>query len=163
MKTTALTANAQQLVQIMHAIADGITVQNASGQLVFVNQAAATLMGFKTPDEVLKLGGQAIAATFKIFDEQGQPLSLQALPGRRVLQGIDEPEIVVGFTSKNHPTIRWAAIKALPIINSAGTVELAVNVIQDITHLKQTEFDLREANERVTKLLEQTLEVRSQP
>lgn len=160
MKTTALTANAKQLVQILHAVADGITVQNAAGQLVFVNQAAAKMMGFETPDEVLKMGGQAIAASFRIFDEQGQPLSLQALPGRRALQGIDEPELIVGFTSGDQPELRWAAIKALPIINSVGTVELVVNVIQDVTRLKQIELDLREANDRITKLLEQTLEVR---
>jgi PAS domain S-box-containing protein len=149
--------NVEQLSQVLNSIANGITVQDPSGKLVFVNEMAARMMNCDSPEEALEKGGAEIVKEFKYFNEQDQPVSVADLPGRLALSGVDEPEMIVGFTSKKHPEMRWTSIKAMPIFDADGKVMLAVNVLQDVTRLKQAERELKEANERITGLMEEVL------
>jgi PAS domain-containing protein len=146
----------ETLQQVLHGVANGITVQDPSGKLVFVNEAAARMMDCDSPEGALAKGGQEIIADYTFFDEQGKPFDTMRLPGRLALQGIAEPEIIVSFYSQKDPRRRWATIKALPVLEN-GQVILSVSVIQDITQLKETEARLKEANDRVTKLLSDAL------
>ena len=140
-------------------MANGLTVQDPSGRLVFVNAAAARMMNCRTPEEAVEKGGLAIASEFTYYDASGKRLKTTDLPGRLALSGHDEPEITVGYTSLAHPRMRWTTIKAMPIFDEDHQVILAVNVLQDVTQLKESEIRLKKANERITKLLEQTLRV----
>jgi hypothetical protein len=99
--------NAQQLTEVLNSVADGITIQNAQGQLVFVNAAAAKMMGFATPAAAIKAGALKIIAGFRFADEHGRPIPPDDLPGRRALKGEEEPAMVVSYTSPQHPGQRW--------------------------------------------------------
>jgi PAS domain S-box-containing protein len=154
-----LLSSVEQLQQVLHGIANGITVQDPSGKVIFVNQAAARMMNCQTPEEALEKGGAALLATFDFFDESGRPVKLADLPGRRALKGAEEPEMVISYTPRGGSERRWTAIKAMPIKDATGAVILAVNVMQDITALKRVEHELKDANERITKLLENALRV----
>jgi PAS domain-containing protein len=153
LKSTAL------LEQVLHGVANGLTIQDPSGELVFVNEAAARMMNCRSPEEAVRKGGLAIAQEFTYYDTSGKPLKVTDLPGRLALSGKAEPEMTVGYTSAAHPKMRWTTIKSMPIIDDDGQVILAVNVLQDVTTLKEDEIRLKEANDRITKLLEQTLKV----
>jgi PAS domain-containing protein len=152
-----LITNHDEFDQILHCMGNGITVQDPTGKLVFVNKAAAAMMDCESPEAAIKLGGAAIFKRYTLFDEQGKTIGLADLPGRLALQGHEEPEIVVGFRLVGGTDTRWTTIKAMPVLDDAGKVAMAVNVLQDITSLKETEHRLREANERITNLLEQAL------
>ena len=154
-----LITNVAQLDQVLHGVANGITIQDPAHKLVFVNRAAARMMNCKSPAEAVKKGGAAILEGFKFYNEHGRPIRLQDLPGRRALAGVEEPEMIVGYTSTKHEGIRWTSIKAMPVFGENGQVSLAVNVLQDMTQLKETERQLREANARITRLLEKALQL----
>lgn len=153
LKSTAL------LEHVLHAVANGITIQDPLGNLVFVNVAAAQTMNCRTPQEAVAKGGLAIVKGFTFYDIKGNPVRVTDLPGRLTLTGVPEPEMVIAYTANGDSKIHWTSIKAMPIIDDTGKVILAVNVLQDITTLKENERDLKKANSRVTKLLEQTLKV----
>src|SRR5262249_42551186 len=125
--------------------------------LVFVNQAAARMMHCASPEEAIQKGGAGILAGFDFRDETGRPVKVADLPGRRALQGVEEPEMIVSYTSRQHQDVRWTVIKAMPVFNAAGHVMVSVSVLQDITDLKLAEQRLKAANDRITRLLEQTL------
>jgi two-component system, sporulation sensor kinase A len=152
-----LIRNVEQLNQVLHAIANGVTVQDTSGKLIFVNQAAARMMNCVSPEEALEKGGLAIVRGFKFYDENGRAIGLSELPGRQALQGVEEPEMIVGYAPDDKSEMRWTSLKAMPVFDDQGKVMLAVNVMQDITRLKAAERQLKEANDRVTRLLEKTL------
>jgi len=155
-----LIASVDRLTQVLNAVANGITVQDHEGKLVFVNESAARMMHCSSSEEALAKGGMAILKEFVFFDVHGRPLDPKQLPGRRALQGEPEPSVIVGYSWKGKPnSLRWTAIKALPIKDEAGKVLLSVNVLEDVTDQKRVERQLKEANARVTKLLEQTLTV----
>lgn len=148
-----------QLNQVLHGVANGITVQDATGKLVFVNQAAARMMNCASPEAAVEKGGAGILKGFKFYDEHMRPITPADFPGRHALQGVREPEMLIAYTTDDKASLHWTIVKAMPVLDEHGQVTLAVNVLQDVTHLKETETRLKEANARITKLLEQALNV----
>jgi hypothetical protein len=82
----------------------------------------------------MERGGAGIVEGFKFYDDRGRRLNLADLPGRQALAGVEEPEVIVSYTSDKdkHQSRRWTAIKAMPVFD-AGSVRLAVNVLNDVT------------------------------
>ncbi|HEX3082365.1 MAG TPA: PAS domain-containing protein [Candidatus Saccharimonadia bacterium] len=151
-------ATVSGLTQVLNSVANGITVQDPEGKLVFVNQAAARMMNCESAAEVMQLGAEGILKQVKFFNESGEALKPSDLPGRKALQGHDEPEVTISYVSKWNPQTRWATISARPVYDDEGKLILAVNVIQDITPLKRAEADIKAANDRITQILEEVLE-----
>ena len=153
-----LIATVDGLAQVLNAVANGITVQDPEGNLIFVNESAARMMHCATPEDALAKGGRDIVADFDFFDEHGRKFDPANLPGRQALRGISEPSMIVQYFRRDTPDdVRWTAIKALPVKDEEGNVILSVNVLEDITAQKRVERQLKEANARITKLLEQAV------
>ena len=52
----------------------------------------------------------------------------------------EEPEpVLVQFRERGGSETRWSRIKARPVLDADGSVRLAINVIEDVTELKQVE------------------------
>jgi PAS domain S-box-containing protein len=113
--------------------ADGITIQDPSGALVYANDAAARMTGFASGAELLDATPGAIVDRFEIFDEEGAALPIDRLPGRRALRGELEPEAVIRFRSRTDGVERWALVRATPVLGAENTVQLVVNVFIDVT------------------------------
>jgi PAS domain S-box-containing protein len=128
-----------ELRAILEGVADSITAQTPDGRLVYANAAAVRTLGFETADELLQASVAELMSHWEVLDPAGGPFPIERLPGRRALQGEEpEPEIV-RFRHGSGGELRWANIKARPIRDIDGTVRLAINVIEDITELKQVE------------------------
>lgn len=149
----------QQLEAILQHIADGITVQNQTGELVYINPTAATILGYDCTTAAMEAGPATIIGKFEVFDEKEHPIPLTSLPGRRAMRGEAEPAMIIGFKHAGQTKVRWSSVKASPIYDEAGQVSHVVNVFQDITPLKDAELKLKDANKRITKLLEDVLKV----
>jgi PAS domain S-box-containing protein len=128
-----------QILSVLHAIADGIIVQNAYGKLIFANQAAATLMGFDNPQELINTSTEEILDRFEIQDEFGQPLNTEWLPGPLALKGEPEPSSMIRYRTDGASTYRWASVKARSVLDGEGQVTMVVSLIQDITETKWVE------------------------
>ena len=78
-------------------------------------------------------------ARWELLTPTGEPQSLMELPGRQALMGVTPEPMVVQFRERGGSETRWSRIKAQPVREADGTVRLAINVIEDITELKQVE------------------------
>jgi PAS domain S-box-containing protein len=126
-----------QLAAILGGIAEGVTVQDAHGALVYVNDVAAQMSGFQSADELLAAPVTEVLARYALFDEVGNPLPLEQLPGRRLLQGLPAGEIAVRFRDVRTGEVRWSILDATPVLDDQGGLLLVVNIFRDITDRKR--------------------------
>lgn len=136
------TGSTDDLEQVLRLAAGPITVQDASGRLVYANQAAARQVGFASAEEFLNAPIEDVVSRYDLIDEAGRRMSFDALPGRRALRGEPEPAAIVGFRVKGDPIPRWSVVQATPVVEDGG-VRFVINAFQDITRLKDTEDRLR--------------------
>jgi PAS domain S-box-containing protein len=127
------------LAVFLDHVGDGVTVQDPSGQLVYANAAAAQALGFASGAELLAAPVTEILARFTLLDEDGQPFSVENLPGRRALRGAPESVITLRFRVQESGEERWSIVRSSPVTDAAGNVLYAVNVWQDATPQKRAE------------------------
>lgn len=113
--------------------ADGITIQDATGRLIYANDAAGRMSGFPNGAALQAASPEAVLSAFEILDEEGAPLPVDKLSGRRALRGETEPEAIVRFRRAHSPEEHWSLVRATPLMDEDGSVQLVVNVFVDIT------------------------------
>jgi PAS domain S-box-containing protein len=132
-----------QLEAVLGNLASAVTVQAPDGRLVYVNQAAAEMMGCASPDEVLATPVQRVMDRFVMLDERGEAFDLTDLPGRRALAGEEPEPRIVHWVVKATGDERWSLTKATPVRDDQGEVVLAVNIIEDVTEARMVERQQR--------------------
>ncbi len=128
----------KKLEVILNNVADGVTVQDVTGKLVYANKEAARLLGFNTTTGLLSASLQDILSQYELKDEDGNEVPLSKLPGRRALKGKNE-KTILSFRHKDSPSVHWSIIQSSPVFNDKGAVEYVVNIIHDITEQKLAE------------------------
>ena len=131
------------LEAILAGVADAVIVQSADGALTYVNDAAVRLVGVPLgyPDRpaLLAAAPLELAARFELLGEDGRPFSFERLPWRRALEGEEPEPAIVRYRIRATGESRWSRVKARPLRAADGSVTQAINVIEDITDLKQAE------------------------
>ncbi len=140
----AVRQSKQQLEVVLENIADGVCVQDSSGTIVYMNEAGAKLCGYtsaaqlmQTPD--LQTREAYTMQRFAVRDERGNPFPLEEMPGSRALRGEETPQAIMHYEDNVLGTRRWALVKARPIWNEDGQVQLAVTVFSEITEAHEAE------------------------
>jgi PAS domain S-box-containing protein len=149
-----------QLEAILKNLSEAVTVQDASGELVYANQAAADIMGSATAEELMATPVAEITARYWQFGEDGEPFPEQAYPGRLALRGERPEPVVMRQVDRVTHEERWVRLAATPIDAGAAGEPLAVTVTEDITdvvHAERTQRFLATAS----KLLATSLDVDS--
>jgi PAS domain S-box-containing protein len=121
-----------------------VTVQGPDGTLLYVNDAAAKLMGMGSAEEARAIPLAEFATRFEILSEDGSPFPLERLPGRIALTGAEPTEVVLRFRVPGTSTDRWSIVQARPVFNDDGSVRFAINVFRDITPIKRAEIERNE-------------------
>lgn len=134
---------------ILHAVADGVTVQDSRGRLIYANDAAARLIGLPSTEAMLKARADDLLRGGELFDEHGAPLPLERLPGGLVLADQPAPATLVRFRPQAGAEERWLIVRATPLRDAEGQVQYAVSSFQDVTPLKQAEMALFAERERL--------------
>jgi len=129
-----------QFSAILKNTADGITVQDRTGKMIYANRAAALVAGYSSVEELLQAPLLEYQERFSITDEYGQPFPPAQLPGRRAIQGEENPQATVCYIDKSTNTKRWSIIKSTAILDAQNQPYLVINTIQDITPLKELEI-----------------------
>jgi PAS domain S-box-containing protein len=132
-----------QLEIITQASADGITIQDESGRVVYANDAAAHLSGYPDAASFLAAPLSEVVGHFEIRTEDGGPFPLDDLPGRRVLRGEPEADTIVRVRTSSTGEENWRYLKSTPLLDEEGRVRFSVNVFHDVTALKRVEEELR--------------------
>jgi PAS domain S-box-containing protein len=135
-----LRATGSELQAILEGVADSVTAQDVHGRLVYANDAAVQELGFQSADELLAAPPSELMRRYDVLTPEGAPFPLDRLPGRRALKGeTPEPETVRFQLRDALAPRRWARIKARPVLDEDGRPRLAINLVEDITEIKQAE------------------------
>ncbi|MET0687440.1 MAG: SpoIIE family protein phosphatase [Solirubrobacteraceae bacterium] len=130
-----------ELEAIFAGVADAVTVQGADGRLRFVNEAAVRLLGApigRTTAEALLAAAPAdLRDPFEMLGEDGLPFPWERLPGRIALTGVEPEPVTARYRVRETGEERWVRIKARPLRGADGDITHAINVIEDITDLKE--------------------------
>jgi PAS domain S-box-containing protein len=129
--------------------ADGITIQDADGRLVYANLAAARLSGYGSVEEFLTADPRERLAHWTVLNEDGEPFPIDELPGRRVLAGEPEAEAVLRVRDRREGHEFWSIVKATATFDAQGRVRHAINLFRDITGQKEAE---RSAHRKATQM-----------
>jgi PAS domain S-box-containing protein len=152
-----LRASDAQREAILGGLAESVTVQDAEGRLVYVNQAAADMLGLPSPDAVLAAPSRSLYARYDVYDEHGAPFDLEQLPGRVALRGETPEPTLMRHVDRETGDERWTVVKASAIRGADGAPQLAVNVIEDVTEQRRAADATRFLSE-ASKLLASSLE-----
>jgi GAF domain-containing protein len=131
-----------ELEAILAGVADAVTVQGPDGRLTYVNEAAVRLLGgplgYADRESLLAAPPAELAAGYEILGEDGKPFPIERLPGRLALAGEEPEPVILRYRTRSTGEMRWSRVKARPL-RTPGGVTQAINVIEDITDLKQAE------------------------
>ncbi len=141
-----------QLAIILQGVADGISVRDASGALIYANDAAALALGYDSVAALLEAPGTDMLQKLDFLDEQGQPIAAD-LPERLALRGQQHPETIVHFRVRDTGAERWMVVKATPAFDERGLVQFAISILHDITERVQAYHTLeRRVEERTHEI-----------
>ncbi len=133
-----LRSSRDQLGAILENTADGITLQDSLGKLVYANRAAALASGYKSVRQMLK-NPKKWSEAYEVKDENDNPYDTSNLPGRRALTGEHNPQDAIFFINKKTGEKRWSIVKARAIKDNSEKISAVVNIISDITQSKELE------------------------
>ncbi|MEY2441119.1 MAG: hypothetical protein QOJ46_545 [bacterium] len=132
-----------QLGAALSTLAEAVTVQHSRGALIYANEAAARMLGYDSPQELVATPLEELVGKFKTTSEDGSPLRMEDLPGRQVLAGIEPTPLVTHTIHTETGEEGWRLTKASGVYDRDGNVTLVVNVIEDITEVKRAEMTQR--------------------
>ncbi|CAA9527113.1 MAG: Serine phosphatase RsbU, regulator of sigma subunit [uncultured Solirubrobacteraceae bacterium] len=131
------------MTEALGQLAEAVTVHDTAGRLLYVNDAAVRLLGFGSARELLAAPPGALMAGARVFHPDGRPVDQADLPGRRVLEGEDADPLLVRWIAPDGGPLRWSVIKARALRDEHGDPVAAVNVIEDVTDVKEAELSQR--------------------
>jgi serine phosphatase RsbU (regulator of sigma subunit)/PAS domain-containing protein len=132
-----------ELEAILAGVADAVTVQDPSGKLVYANDAAVRLLGepvgYADREALLAAPAGELASRYELLGEDGSPFPHDRLPGMLALSGEDPEPVILRSRMQATGETRWTRVKARAMRGPDGRVLRAINVVEDITDLKQAE------------------------
>jgi two-component system phosphate regulon sensor histidine kinase PhoR len=141
-RSQLLAREKEQLEAILHNVANGITVHDANGTLLYTNNVAANMIGFPSAEAMLHASletYQQILDRYIVKDEEGNKISLNDFPGRRALREGRTIQVLFEYTNTLNGHTNWSLIKSQPIFHEDGQAQLVVNVMTDVSEQQALE------------------------
>lgn len=142
---------------VLQAVSDGVTVQDATGRLVYANDAAARICGFDDARAMLGASTSEILARLDVRDELGRKLDTSRLPGAEVLAGEHPPPVLVNTRENATGRRFWSIVRSKGVRDQSGRFHLVVNVWHEVTdqqRKKESARFLAEVSSRLAASLE---------
>jgi serine phosphatase RsbU (regulator of sigma subunit)/PAS domain-containing protein len=142
--TSELLAAERQLGTVLDGLAEAVTVTDATGQTLYANQAAVRLLRLGSAEEATRATPAELMGRFDVYDEDGNPVAMEDLPGPRSRAGARDVEpMLVRNVVRATGEERWLLNKTTSVADEAGRVVRVVNVIEDVTQAKRAELAQR--------------------
>jgi serine phosphatase RsbU (regulator of sigma subunit) len=126
---------------VLGNLAEAITVVEADGHMVYANQAAADLLKVDSPRTLMQAQPGETMSRFLVFDEDGNELDLEAMPGPRLFAGEPVQPLLVRNIVRATGEERWIVVRSSPIVDPDSDKMLyVVNAFEDITEVKRTQL-----------------------
>lgn len=157
-----LTSTREQLERMLSNLTEAVTVTDRDRRMRYANQAAADLLGYATPDDLISQPVGLIAAQWESTHEDGRPLQAEDVPSWKIVNGLPAEPLLTRIVNRASGEQRWRLVKAAPLRGPDDEL-MAVSVIEDVTETKEAELRQRflaEAGEALAASLDhdETLE-----
>ena len=131
----------RRLEAILTSVAEAITVIDRSGRTIFANQAAADLLGYPSPSDLMGTPPGTIMSRFLVFDEQGRELGLESMPARRLFEGEHPEPLLVRNIVRVTGEERWLIVRSSAIVDpESERIDYVVNVFENVTEVKRAQL-----------------------
>ncbi len=146
--TSDLSVAQEQLGTVVRTLAEAVTISDASGHIVYANDAAVELLRVDSIDDLVGAEPGDIMARYDVFDESGGTVGFADLPGERVRAGETgvKPMLVRNVVRATGEE-RWLLNKITTLRDAEGRIARVVNVIEDVTEVKRAEQAQRDIAE----------------
>ena len=138
------------LAKILDNVADGIAAHDASGHLIFINDAGARMCGYDNAASATAAPPGDFLNRVDVFTADGMPVSEAELPGALAAQGRVISERSFRIQLRPGGAERWISLKATPILDRRGAVRMSISIYRDVTRERCAE----EERDRVVRELE---------
>jgi PAS domain S-box-containing protein len=129
-------------------MADGLLLLDKNNKLTMLNKAAEDL--FYKPENIINCG-DSFAHT-KYYDQDGNELNINDMPGLRILKGEKVNEFIV--IAKRPDKTMYHSIKGRPVYNVEGGIDYAILCIHDISEKIKYEQDILTQKEMLEAILD---------
>jgi PAS domain-containing protein len=143
-------SGSELLARILDGVADGIAAHDASGQLIFINEAGARMCGYDSSAAALGVPTGDFFERVQVFDVDGRALAEVELPGPLAARGHVVPEQILRIQLRLAGGERWVSVKATPILDRRGAVRMSISIFRDVTRERRAEAE----RDRVVRELE---------
>ena len=123
-----------RLETILDTVPDGVSIHDARGTIIQLNQAALQNVGMQRGGETVEAAQQA----YQVRAPTGALLPLEQFPVMRALHGETTTNTEIIFAdAEGHD--RQALLSAAPLLNARGRIDGVVVITHDITALRESE------------------------
>lgn len=121
------------LAKILDNVADGIAAHDASGHLIFINDAGARMCGYESAASAIAAPPGDFLTRVDVFTADGRLLSEAELPGPLAAQGQVISERIFRIQLRAGGAEHWVSLKATPILDRRGAVRMSISIYRDVT------------------------------
>jgi PAS domain S-box-containing protein len=137
-------------------MAEGVILADAQGNMLEWNEAALSMHGFESMDEVRK-GWTDIASFFEL-QEEGRVLPLERWPVNRLLRGEKFTGWELQVRRRDVDLDLLISYSGVPIRDRDGNISVVLLTLHDMTEERRTQAALRQSEQRLRAVVEATPE-----
>lgn len=131
----------RRMDSVMQILDEAIVIFDRGRRLVFANDAAARLFGFRSANELIGSPEGAVRERFDLYDESGAPLAVEEFAPAKALRGEPAPPQIVRAISREDERELWLRAKSKVVEGMDGEPLFAVTALEDVTEIKVAEFE----------------------
>lgn len=139
------------LLPLLENVSDGIQVFDLSGQLVYVNHAAAMMQGYASTEECFADQADSHETVLTYRDKTGKALLPEDLPQFRALQDNIGTEQIVYYTDRQNQE-HCCRIKTMAVRDDEGTISHGLVISRELTELLATQQKLQELTQHLRQV-----------
>ena len=117
-----------------------MTIRDREHRFVYANPAAVTHLGFGSWEELRDTSPDAIMADYRVFAQDGHPVSMDDIPSVRILRGEPAEPLLIQTVHRRTGQRRWELLKSAPVLDSSGEINATIMIIEDVTERKHAEL-----------------------
>lgn len=148
------TRNEAVLQAVLGSLSDAVAAVDASGEVLFINDAMARLLGFPGSQQVPPMPFLEALRRIEAYGPEGTLLALEDRPLMRALRGEAVVDVALHMRQPLQGRSYDVVNSATPLFDETGAVRMAVVRMRDVTEQRRHELAQRESEQRYRALFE---------
>ncbi|MGA7937304.1 MAG: PAS domain S-box protein, partial [Kovacikia sp.] len=136
---------------ILDSMSDGVVVANEQGQFLVFNPAAEHLFASGATDTSEDEWSQQYGL---FLPDQVTPFPMEEIPLARTIRGEEVKDVELFVRHSQAPNGRWVLVNGRPLRDESGQIKGGVVVCRDVSESKEAELTLRQSEERLQAILD---------